>query len=111
LFACLEYVPVILAVAVWAAVSMDSVLPIQVDEEPDHPEGRERMKSIDKRMIRKADTLELGNTSTKGTREGKGFGSANESASTSGDSASVASRRSERSRRSEGGKEDETRRD
>lgn len=90
---------------------MDSVLPIQVDEEPDHPEGRERMKSIDKRMIRKADTLELGNTSTKGTREGKSFGSANESASTSGDSASVASRRSERSRRSEGGRKDETRRD
>jgi hypothetical protein len=90
---------VILAVAVWAAVSMDSVLPIQVDEEPEG--GRERMKSIDKRMIRKADTLELGNNSTRGTRDGKGFGSANESDSTSGDSESGRSRRSERSRRSQ----------
>ncbi|GAA6005990.1 hypothetical protein JCM11491_004082 [Sporobolomyces phaffii] len=85
LFACLEYLPVILAVAVWAAVSMDSVLPIQVDEEPDSK--GERMKSIDKRMIRKADTLELGNSSTKGTRDGKSFGSVN--AGTSDDSLSL----------------------
>ncbi|GAA5836260.1 hypothetical protein JCM5353_002657 [Sporobolomyces roseus] len=74
LFACLEYVPVILAVAVWAAISMDSVLPVQVDE----PENPERMKHIDKRMIRKAETLELG---TNRTRDGKSMGSANDSSS------------------------------
>ncbi|GAA6063069.1 hypothetical protein JCM10212_003127 [Sporobolomyces blumeae] len=62
LFACLEYVPVILAVGVWAAVSMDSVLPIQVEEDASE---RKEMSRIDKRMIRKADTLELGNTSTR----------------------------------------------
>ncbi|GAA5975051.1 hypothetical protein JCM5350_004565 [Sporobolomyces pararoseus] len=102
LFACLEYLPVILAVAVWAAVSMDSVLPIQVDEEPES--GKERMKSIDKRMIRKADTLELGNNSTRGTRDAKGFGSPNESSGSGsdGETGSVDSRRSERNRSSAG---------
>lgn len=53
---------------------MDSVLPVQVDE----PENPERMKHIDKRMIRKAETLELG---TNRTRDGKSMGSANDSSS------------------------------
>ena len=81
---------------------MDSVLPIQVDEEPES--GKERMKSIDKRMIRKADTLELGNNSTRGTRDAKGFGSPNESSGSGSDgvTGSVDSRRSERTRRSAG---------
>ncbi|GAA5834454.1 hypothetical protein JCM3766R1_005217 [Sporobolomyces carnicolor] len=98
LFACLEYLPVILAVAVWAAVSLDSVLPIRVDDEPD---GGERMKSIDKRMIRKADTLELGNNSTRGTRTREAGEKGGPEGSLSGDSASVNSQRSDRSRRSD----------
>ncbi|GAA5935419.1 uncharacterized protein JCM15063_001029 [Sporobolomyces koalae] len=94
LFACLEYVPVILAVGCWAAVSMDSVLPIRVDDDDedddDDEEGgasdekkkrkkkgmgsRSNRGKIDKRMIRKADTLELGTTSSQRTRVGEGRG-------------------------------------
>ncbi|GAA5864071.1 hypothetical protein JCM1840_000693 [Sporobolomyces johnsonii] len=71
LFGCLEYLPVILAVGAWAAVSLDSVLPMQVDDERGRDVEKEKEELGEARIRRmRSETFELGANGRPGTRSG-----------------------------------------
>ncbi|GAA5963692.1 hypothetical protein JCM21900_001981 [Sporobolomyces salmonicolor] len=82
LFGCLEYLPVILAVGAWAAVSLESVLPMQVDDDQGRDVEKEELGDARIRRMR-SQTFELGANSRVGTRGG-GRSSASASGSDQG---------------------------
>ncbi|GAA5893367.1 hypothetical protein JCM6882_008015 [Rhodosporidiobolus microsporus] len=68
LFGTLEFFPVILAIALWAAMPLEETLPIDVDDEPrEHTAMSSRTFSI-----QQTKSMQLGRTSTRGSNSPRG---------------------------------------
>ncbi|GAA6032378.1 hypothetical protein JCM8097_008145 [Rhodosporidiobolus ruineniae] len=68
LFGTLEYLPVILAISLWAALSLEETLPIDVNDDPASPSA-ESGRTF---SMRQTTSMKLGRTSTRGSASPRG---------------------------------------
>ncbi|GAA5857726.1 hypothetical protein JCM8547_005961, partial [Rhodosporidiobolus lusitaniae] len=68
LFGCLEYLPVILAISLWAAMPLEETLPIDVDDLPGSP-SHESTRTL---SMRQSKSVQLGRTSSRGSTSPRG---------------------------------------